>query len=503
MSKESVIVIGGGVAGLTAGSLLAHEGVPVTLLEAHHQPGGCAGTFSRGPYVFDAGATQVAGLERGGIHERLFRHLEIPLPEAALLDPVCLVDLLDGHDPIHLWHDSKRWEDERKRHFPGSEIFWWLCSALHKSNWAFAVRDPVLPIRNFWDFKQLFKALGPLNLSTSLLSKLTVADLLKMTACHKDERLWQFLEMQLRLYSQEPLDRTAALYGATVLQMAHEPLGLWHLEGSMQKLSDHLVEGFLRDSGLMQCRHRVVGLSLNNSSQQWEVDVIGPTGRSMQFQASDVVCSLPPQCLLDLLPPKKGCINQYRRKLEELPQPSGAIVFYGAINRSDIPKDCPSHLQLAFSGYGSLFVSLSRENDGRAPLSQATLIASVFTETSHWFHLDDFEYQQKKQVFLSTIVQRIENWLKLEPGNWLHKELATPRSFAKWTRRPMGIVGGLGQHPSVFGPFGLSSRTPIRGLWLCGDSIYPGEGTAGVSQSALMAFRQLMAERGKNIDISL
>ena len=74
-----MIVIGGGIAGLTAACLLAHEGVPVTLLEAHHQTGGCAGTFRRGPWTFDVGATQVAGLEPGGSHARLFRHLNLSL----------------------------------------------------------------------------------------------------------------------------------------------------------------------------------------------------------------------------------------------------------------------------------------------------------------------------------------------------------------------------------------------------------------------------------------
>ena len=39
----------------------------------------------------------------------------------------------------------------------------------------------------------------------------------------------------------------------------------------------------------------------------------------------------------------------------------------------------------------------------------------------------------------------------------------------RWTGRPWGYVGGLGQQPQHFGPFGLASRTPLRGLWLCGD----------------------------------
>jgi phytoene dehydrogenase-like protein len=62
-------------------------------------------------------------------------------------------------------------------------------------------------------------------------------------------------------------------------------------------------------------------------------------------------------------------------------------------------------------------------------------------------------------------------------------------------------VGGLGQHPSWFGPFGLASRTPLQGLWLCGDAIYPGEGTAGVSLSALMASRQLLASHGQCLSL--
>jgi len=502
MSEDSVIVIGGGIAGLTAGALLAHEGLKVTVLEAHYQLGGCAGTFCRGPFVFDVGATQVAGLEPGGIHERLFRHLGVHSPVAEILDPACLVDLGDGYPPINIWHDQQRWEDERKRHFPGSEVFWLLCSLLHNSNWAFAGRDPVLPIRNLWDLGQLLKAMRPFNCVSGLLSKLTVADLLKITGVNNDSRLRQFLDLQLRLYSQEPADRTAALYGATVLQMAQSPLGLWHLYGSMQSLSDHLKGCLLRDGATILCRHRVVGLSFESSSKQWTVDVIGSGKRSVQFQSSDIVCSLPPQSLLDLLPVEENTFKNYRLELEQLPRPTGAIVFYGAINRLSLKDSFPCHLQLFDVDLGPLFLSISRDGDGRAPLGQATVIASAFSSTDDWCFLEEYDYQKHKKFLFSKIVHKLENSLDLDSLDWIHKELATPRSFLKWTGRPNGMVGGLGQHPSWFGPFGLSSRTPLKGLWLCGDSIYPGEGTAGVSQSALIACRQLMAERGHDIKVA-
>ena len=120
----------------------------------------------------------------------------------------------------------------------------------------------------------------------------------------------------------------------------------------------------------------------------------------------------------------------------------------------------------------------------------------MFTPTSDWCQLEEEAYQRRKGTMLETIRSQLNQWLGLDPSAWLHGELATPRGFAGWTGRPQGIVGGLGQHPNNFGPFGLAGRTPMDGLWLCGDSLHPGEGTAGVTLSALNACRQLMAKRG-------
>jgi C-3',4' desaturase CrtD len=504
---QDVLVIGGGIAGLTATALLARHGLRVTLLEAHHQLGGCAGTFRRGPYTFDVGATQVAGLEPGGSHARILAHLGLALPAAEPLDPGCVVDLADGTEPIRLWRQPERWKQEREQQFPGSSPFWGLCERLHRSNWAFASQDPVLPIRSGWDLLQTLGAIGPGNLASAPLSLLSVADLLRLSGCQHHERLRRFLDLQLRLYSQEPAARTAALYGATVLQMAQEPQGLWHLQGSMQTLSDQLAAAIRRDGGTLLLRHRVVALERHPARGAWQVRAQRANGDILQLEAADVVCSLPPQCLPTLIPSVSAGSSRdpmppsYRRHLEHLNAPSGALVLYAAVSRSALPADCPAHLQRDGSTPGSLFVSVSREGDGRAPQGEATLIASVFTDPNSWCDLPDAEYRQRKHDVQLAIVTTLQDWLGITPEQWRHQELATPRSFAFWTGRPRGIVGGLGQSPARFGPFGLASRTPVANLWLCGDSIHPGEGTAGVSLSALMACRQLTAQRGLPLEL--
>jgi C-3',4' desaturase CrtD len=206
-----------------------------------------------------------------------------------------------------------------------------------------------------------------------------------------------------------------------------------------------------------------------------------------------VVLSLPPQTLPNLL--GDALPAGYRRRLEGLNEPSGALVLYGAVERRHLPVGIASHLQLDWADPGSLFVSLSQEGDGRAPVGEATVIASVFTPSRPWFGLEEGAYQARKREAMAGIQAGLKRLLGLEASHWRHAELATPRGWQGWTGRPWGGVGGLGQHPSRFGPLGLASRTPLPGLWLCGDSLHPGEGTAGVSASAEMVCRQVLQQR--------
>ncbi|MBO8205295.1 C-3',4' desaturase CrtD [Prochlorococcus marinus] len=495
MSKSEVVVVGAGIAGLTSAAILSKQGLSVTLIESHNQSGGCAGTFKRKNYIFDVGATQVAGFEKGGIHARIFDFLDISLPEATILDPACIVDLNDGGKPIHIWYEKTKWIAELETQFPGSHRFWKLCTLIHQSNWIFANNNPVLPISNFWDLSQLLKALVPSNLVTGILLKSSIFDLLLICGLSKNDRLIKFLNLQLKLYSQEDIYNTAALYGSTVLQMCQQPHGLWHLKKSMQSLSDALESSLIKTGVNLIFGQKVNSINFDDLNMCWKVSA-NSKKNSFVYQAKDVIYTAPPQSLLKHLKEPLNRKQIYKNRLINLPDPSGAIVFYSALKKEHIKKTSSNHYQFVSDEFGSLFVSISDDGDGRAPKGEVTLIASIFTKTKYWFNLDKKNYLKKKKDFLNKISLELESHFDIFSENWLHRELATPLGFEKWTNRPNGIVGGLGQNPDIFGLFGLSSRTPFKGLWLCGDSIYPGEGTAGVSNSALMVSRQILASQG-------
>ncbi len=497
MSKQ-VIVVGAGIGGLTAGALLARRGYDVTVYEQAYLPGGCASTFKRRGFTFDVGATQVAGLEPGGIHQRIFEELDIELPPVTPCDPACAVFLPGETQPINVWRDPQKWQQERQKQFPGSEPFWQLLNKLFQASWKFQGRDPVLPPRNLWDVWQLTRALRLDTFITVPFTLMTVGDALRLYGLYNDRRLKTFLDLQLKLYSQVDADETALLYAATALGVSQDPQGLYHLQGSMQVLNDRLVEGLEKHGGQLFVGHSVETIeTLENKKIQVKI-CDRKTGKTLTQMADHLVANVPVQNLITMVEgPKTPQLNLYQQRVDKLPEASGAFVIYLGVTAQAIPENCPPHLQFFYDYDGiigennSLFVSVSKPGDGRAKEGQRTLIASSFTDTQIWDNISQEKYQQLKREYSQEAIARLSNYFHLNADTIIHQEAATPRTFAHYTARDKGIVGGIGQRVSTFGPFGIATRTPIKNLWLVGDSTHPGEGTAGVSYSALTAVRQI------------
>ena len=63
------IIIGGGLSGLTAGSLLAKRHLKVAVVEKSYQPGGSCGIFKRGDATFDQGSAMLYGFGEAGFND--------------------------------------------------------------------------------------------------------------------------------------------------------------------------------------------------------------------------------------------------------------------------------------------------------------------------------------------------------------------------------------------------------------------------------------------------
>lgn len=340
------------------------------------------------------------------------------------------------------------------------------------------------------------QALRPATLITVPHTFSTVGDALRRFGLAGDRRLKTFLDMQLKLYSQVDAEETALLYAATALAVSQAPYGLFHLQGSMQVLSDKLVTALERAGGELYLRHTVESIQTQSGKAQSITIRNQKTNQTWVETADHIVANVTVQDLVRLLGDQAP--GGYRRRVDKLVAPAGAFVVYLGVDAAAIPANCPPHLQFLYDDAGpigennSLFVSVSHAGDGRAPQGRATIIASSFVDTQGWrlLQTDQTQYQQMKQRYTEEAIAKLGNYFNFN-GTIVYQEAATPLTFARYTARQDGFVGGVGMRLSTFGPFGFANRTPIDRLWLVGDSTHPGEGTAGVSYSALTVARQI------------
>jgi len=76
MNRVDTVVVGGGIAGLTATSYIAQKGISVSLYEKGHYFGGLVNSFKRGDFTFDGG---LRSIENSGIVFPMLRELGIDI----------------------------------------------------------------------------------------------------------------------------------------------------------------------------------------------------------------------------------------------------------------------------------------------------------------------------------------------------------------------------------------------------------------------------------------
>ena len=172
-----------------------------------------------------------------------------------------------------------------------------------------------------------------------------------------------------------------------------------------------------------------------------------------------------------------------------------------------MPDGYPLHHQVVrgepMGNGNTVFLSLSPTWDGtRAPEGGRTLTLSTHTELGPWWTLyeqDRDAYEARKQAYLDQVLAAAEVAL---PGLREAARLVlpgTPVTFERFTRRSWGWVGGFPQ-TSLFRAWGPRLAP---GLWLAGDSIFPGQSVPAVALGGMRVARSLLAELGWQPSLAL
>ena len=114
------IIIGAGLSGLTAASLLAKRGLNVAVIDKSRHPGGACGSFKRGHVTFDQGSAMLYGFGEKGFnaHRFVMNCLEEPID---IIRHDLLYSVTFNGKRINFYSDIVRFTDELSLVFPSEK----------------------------------------------------------------------------------------------------------------------------------------------------------------------------------------------------------------------------------------------------------------------------------------------------------------------------------------------------------------------------------------------
>jgi C-3',4' desaturase CrtD len=498
MSYE-VVVVGGGIGGLTTAALLAARGVSVCLLEREARVGGCAATFQKFGYEFEAGASLYASWQPGEIHERVFSELPTKAPEVRPVSPAYVVRLPDGVE-VRLTENDEEFEENLRAAFPecaaDAIAFYREIAPVGDALRRVVRRLPDL--RTASKLRRLQATAAEARVASRILAAMnhTAAEHLE----HTSTRFRRFIDVQLQIFAQCASELCAYLYAAVALTLPRR--GMYSMRGGASSLGEALARSIRQSGGNVRLNAPVLRLAYDGSGRACGVDLL--SGERVEA-ARAVVSNLTVWDTYGKLVGTEHTTNEVRHRLKSL-RGWGAYLIYLGLDEEAAARLPADHVLAltdwqdgrAYDPEQSQFMFSSAPAwDARAPAGRRAATLCTFTEATQWFafHEDESEHEEQDQATLEACWERLHAAMP-ELGDGCEViETATPRTFYDATRRKLGMVGGVGQSLHVFGMNSLSHRTAISNLYLVGDSTFPGQGIAAVTQSGLIVANEIVRPR--------
>ncbi len=458
---HEVIIIGGGISGLTAGTYLAKEGVKVILLERREKIGGYCGSFTKDGYTFDEAVHYVNNYGPTGVLRSICRDLGIENNVPVIrIDPSDRL-LMPGIE-ILIHANTERTVDG-------------LVSLFPKQGQA---------IRRFFNLIQDFS-----------FSKLYVQWHRKsfrelLDAYFSDEKLITALSVfasTLGLASRE-LSAIAGLayYRGSILD------GGYHVVGGSQKLSDALLNRYLQLGGEVLLNAQVEKIVFNGSGI-CGVDVAN--GARISGKVVIAACDAT-QVLTKMFSAGVVPATTVQKVAKMIPSLSNFIVYLGLKGRLDteIPKSCNLwHFPFSSEGDGSFDITKDDRSVGFVHIALSSLhdrsLAPPDGETLILFsgapYLSKDYWDKHRYRLANVLIERASQVIPDLQNRIVMTLPATPHTLHRYTLNRDGAYRGWALTREQARWDSLPSKTQIPGLFIAGHWVTTPIGNGGVSMAAI------------------
>lgn len=472
--SPDVIIIGAGISGMATATRLQTRGVATLVLEAHGLVGGCAGFFQTRGFSFDVGATTFVDFEPGGVGGQFLE--EIGLTDLA-------GERLPGYQAwlpdrtLTLHRDPIRWHAERLRALgdtPAHQGFWALIDRLAGCFWAASRAGIKLPLRSPRDLWEAARRLPLPGWPLVRYLGWTMGDALRAHGLRDDTSLVALLGMLLQDTVHSPVDEAPLINGA--LGITIRGAGLTRPRGGARGFWQALLTRYRALGGCVRVGTRVE--RVERTGEGFTVHT-----RRGPFSAPQVVSTLPIWNSAGLgLPDVRRALAPYLRRDEGAL--GGALVLFLGVPDEEVAGQDLTHHQILIdytkplNNGNNMFISVSAPDDTEsAPAGWRAVMISTHCELAEWENLSPEAYSARKEMLtnhLLTCARRVYPTLGQQA---IVQKLGTPRSYARYTSRHRGAVGGLRLTLRNSNQHAVPYDLGVPGFWQGGDTSWPGLGT--------------------------
>ena len=469
-----VVVVGGGIGGLTVAALLAQRGVDVCVLERERQVGGCAAPFEKFDHSFESGYGLFSGWNAEEIHQRVFSELPVDPPEVRVCEPPYVVRLPDATE-IALISNQDEFEASLRQGFPecpeNAVEFYRDITDVGAALRRALRRTPELLSAS--RSRRGFSLLPEGRLAAKILKSGAHATLEYLEGASL--RFRRFIDVQLQTFAQAGSAEVSYLQAALALSAPRA--GLSSMRGGAGALANRLAESIKRSGGRIRLDTPVLRLAYDSGGAAVGVDLL--SGERMTASKA-IVSNLTLWDTYGKLVGLNRTPTEIRKLLKTL-RGWGAYLLYLSLDETSGTSSIPDHvLSLAdwqeASEYSpennQLMFAAAPSWDSRAPTGKRAVTVHAFTDVDEWFtfHNDETELETKDQQMLEQCWQRLHAAIP-ELGSAAEViETATPRSFYETTRRKLGMVGGIIPPTPAFWLTEASFRTVLPNLFIVSDT---------------------------------
>jgi prolycopene isomerase len=473
-----VIVIGGGLAGLTTAALLAKAGRGVLLLEKNQRLGGYASSYSSHGHRFDIATQALGGCGKEGVVDAILTELGCADQVRFLAcEPARLYFLPDGARYVQHGFLAAQ-QQELKREFAAwaGEID--RCFAVWQALFSELEAIAGLPAREIaFGFSRSFPHLARYG-------RVTVQDFFDELAIPT--------ALQLRLaaragYCMLPLERLALVaFACTEMSFA---AGAWMVEGGVSRLADVLRQAIVELGGEVRRQCRATALLCQGDR------LVGVEAGGRRLACGQAVLACDGSGLLADLPSGPAAkIAARRRRLEK--SGSYCISYY------QVPRDAVSGLAPNIEVWPSAESRVAgMENIGVYYLLIPSLVEPASApEGFHSLCLSvplaagESPGPAERRRLRQQLEEEVGRRFPTLAGQLRFLFELAPQHLQEMTANPGGAAYGWAQTPEQAGIHRLGLKTPLPGLFLAGHWTMPGGGIAAVMTSGRLCARAVLAE---------